>query len=123
MLFFLLTLLTLTSAAPLNLTFSDALHTNVTLSQQPLTTDLTAGARCGKKPQGHWLVVDCFAAVQAFYIDHVITQPDKVYEFRSRSTPAKTRNPWMQTPLVYTVSKEPLPSTYEVIESIDASTK
>ena len=123
MLFFLLTLLTLTSAAPLNLTFSEAILANATLPSPLPTTNLIAGARCAKKPQSYWLVEDCFAAVQALYIDRVITQPDKVYEFRSRSTPAKTRNPWMEIPLVYTVSKGPLPSTYEVIGSIDASTK
>ena len=110
MLFFVLALLTLASASPLNFTFSELVPTNGTLPKPPTTTNLIAGARCGKEPQGYFLVEDCFAAVQALYIDRVITQPDKVYEFRSRSTPPKTRNPWLQIPLVYTISKGPLPS-------------
>lgn len=107
MLFFALTLLTLTSASPLSLAFSDEFPANLTLPKPPLTTNLTAGLRCDQEPQGVFLVEDCFAAVQALYIDRVITDPDKVYEFRSRSTPPKTKNPWMQLPIVYTVSKSP----------------
>ena len=105
MLFFALTLLTLTSASPLNLTSSEAFTPNVALPEPPLNKNLTAGLRCGQKPQPHFLVEDCYAAVQALYIDHVITHADKTYEFRSGSTPPKTKNPWMQTPVFYTVSK------------------
>ena len=107
MLFFAFTLLALTSTSPLNLTFSEEFPANGTLPKPPLTTNLTAGRRCDQEPQGVFLVEDCFAAVQALYIDHVITDPDKVYEFRPRSTPPKTKNPWMQLPIVYTVSKSP----------------
>ena len=109
MLFFVLAFLTLTFASPLNLTFSKVFPANVTLAKPPPNTELTARARCGSKPQGYWLVEDCFAAVQALYIDRVITQPNKVYEFRSRTAAPRTGNEWMKTPLVYTVSKGPLP--------------
>ena len=112
MLFFVLALLTLTSASPLNLTFSKVFPANVTLAKPPPNTNLIAGARCGREPQGYWLKEDCFAAVQALYIDRVITQPNKVYEFRSRTTAPKTRNEWMKIPLVYTVSKGPLRFKY-----------
>lgn len=112
MLLFVLALLTLTSAAPLNFTISEAVPPNLTLPKPPPNTNLIANARCGKKPLGYFLVEDCFAAVQALYIDRLIAQPDKVYEFRSRSTPPTTRNPWIVIPLVYTVSKGPLPPEY-----------
>lgn len=123
MVFFALTLLALTFAFPLNLTFSEAFPANVTLPESPLTPDLTAGRRCEFFEQGDFLVEDCFAAVQALYIDHVITDPDKVYEFRSWGTPPKTENPWMQLPIVYTVSKRPLPSKAWSIGPMDLCTK
>lgn len=112
MLFFVLALLSLTSASPLNFTFPEVFLANVTLTNPPPTANLIAGARCERESQGYWLVEDCFAAVQALYIDRVITQPNKVYEFRSRSTAPKTRNEWVEIPLVYTVSKGPLPFKY-----------
>ena len=123
MLIFALTLLALTSASPLNLTFSEAFPANVTLPEPPLTPNLTAGLRCEQKVQGQFLVEDCFATVQALYIDHVITEPDKMYEFRPRHTPPKTKNPWMQLPIVYTVSKGSLPFKAWSIESKDLNTK
>ena len=105
MLFFALAILTLGSASPVNLTYTEAYPANVTFLEPPLTPNLTAGLRCEQRIQSHFLVEDCFAAVQALYIDHCITEPDKVYEFRPRSTPPKTKYPWMQVPIVYTVSK------------------
>ena len=123
MLFFPLTLLALTSASTLNLTISEAFPANVTLPEPPLTLNLTAGPRCDPKPQSEFLVEDCFAAVQALYIDRVITDPDKVYEFRSRTTPPKTKNPWMKTPIVYTVSKRTLPSKSWSIGSMNLCTE
>ena len=123
MLFFALAFLTLISASPLNLTYPEALPANVTLLEPPLTPNLTAGLRCDQRIQSQFLVEDCFATVQALYIEHCIIEPDKVYEFRPRSTPPKTKNPWMQVPIVYTVSKRHLPSKAWSAESMDLYTK
>ena len=123
MLFFALALLTLSCASPLNVTYSEAFPANVTLPEPPLTPNLTVGLRCEQRIRSQFLVEDCFAAVQALYIDHVITEPDKVYEFRPRNTPAKTKSPWMQVPIVYTVSKSPLASKAWSIGSMDLYTK
>ena len=123
MLFFALAILTLISASPLNVTYSEAFPANVTLTEPPLTPNLTAGLRCEQRIQTRFLVEDCFAAVQALYIEHCITEPDKVYEFRPRSTPPKTKNPWMQVPIVYTVSKRPFQSKAWCIGSMNLYTK
>ena len=123
MLFFALALLALISAYPVNLTYPETFPANVTLPEPPLTLNLTAGLRCEQRIQSQFLVEDCFAAVQALYIDHVITEPDKVYEFRPRNTPARTKSPWMQVPILYTVSKRPLASKAWSIGSMDLYTK
>ena len=105
--FLLPTLLTLTSAIPLNFT-----------SPELPITNLTQSSRCASpKEYPGFLSEDCFAAVQAVYINYVVGRPDTIFEFRSPSTPPKTLNPTIRTPLVHAVSKSfTSPRKYRVMD-------
>ena len=96
--------LAVTTASPLNLTYTETSNTN-------LTPTLTASLRCTtNESYQEWkspvfLIEDCIAAIHQVYIDYVLKGPDVPYEFHALSQPSRTKNIWARTPAKWTVSK------------------
>lgn len=66
--------------------------------------------RCDSSTKQRWqayafLVEDCFVVVNQFYVEHVVRNPDEIFEFSASRLRAHTRYPRVQTPDVYTHGK------------------
>jgi hypothetical protein len=125
-----LSIFTVTWSAP----FTDRLGLPVDTPSVNVAFDRTASLnasslghhdRCDSSRTQNWqayafLVEDCFVAVNQFYIEHVVRNPDEIFEFSASALRTHTRFPRVQTPDVYTHGKYHFLAGFPTIDPLNA---